>query len=489
MAIQWADDFSRYGTGPESVTAMLDGLPYAIIGTSGNGGVVVDPDPSAGGGQRAFRIGYNGNDWPNDFRIALPTVVSTKLGGCFRAWVSSLPGYLAARPALFGTQRADGGYLAYMRVELNGAIQIVGRVSNALTVVADSVNPIVSPNSWNHYEFIHNKAAGTVQLYVNGILRLTANGLDTADNIVLVNFAFRNGATIGPTTYIKDLVLWDGTGSFNNDVAGTVVVGRLRPNEDVSLGDWTNPFTSAPAFASLRNTIPYNAATVASNVATEQTFQVGGVFYRFTTGSVNAGTPDGSSANPWLLRYASTPSTENAETLRKAIDANGVAGTDYSSALTAHPTLRSGYRVSQQTFVFPKDGTSTVFTFSTVNNLTWLNTGNMLVGPGTVQDGSYLSAGIPPSAGMRVRFDDLPDDVTSVRALIMVSRHKKSDGGDANIQTALSPNNTDWDTGADRPITTAFQYDFDVSETSPVTTTYWTPVEVNSVIGRVTRTV
>lgn len=489
MAIQWADDFSRYGTGSASVTAMLDGLPYAIIGSGGNPGVTTDPDPEASGAQRAFRIGFDGNSWPTDFRIALPTVVSTKLGGCFRAWLSRLPAMPSERPALFGTQRSNGDYLAYMRIELNGSIQIVGRVSNALTVVADSVNPIVSPNSWNHYEFIHDKAAGTIGLYVNGILRLSATGLDTADNITLVNFSYRNGATIGPITYIKDLVLWDGTGSFNNDVAGTVVVGRLQPNEDVSIGDWTNPFTSAAAFASLRNIIPYNAATVASNVATGQTFQVGGVYYRYTTGSVDTGTPNGSSANPWLLRYASSPSTENAETLRKAIDGNGVAGTDYSSALTAHPTIRSGYRASQQVFVFPKDGVSTVFTFSTVNNLTWLNTGNMLIGPGTVQDGSYLSAGLPPSAGVRVRFDDLPDDVTSVRALIMVSRHKKSDGGDANIQTALSPNDIDWDTGADRPITTAFQYDFDVSETSPVSTTYWTPVEVNNLIGRVTRTV
>jgi hypothetical protein len=89
---------------------------------------------------------------------------------------------------------------------------------------------------------------------------------------------------------------------------------------------------------------------------------------------------------------------------------------------------------------------------------------------------------------MRFEMENLPPDITSVRALISVTRHRKIDGGDGNVQTALSPNGTNWDNGADRPITTAFQYDFDVSEVSPVTSSPWTPVEVDSLKLRINRT-
>jgi len=56
--------------------------------------------------------------------------------------------------------------------------------------------------------------------------------------------------------------------------------------------------------------------------------------YQFTTGSVNAGTPAGTVANPWLVKIGATP-TESFLNLFNAINASGVAGTDYSTAKTA----------------------------------------------------------------------------------------------------------------------------------------------------------
>lgn len=365
MAIQWADDFTRYGTGSVSRSNMLDGLPYAVLGDDGVGtrNVVNDPD---GEGGLAYRIGQNGPLWESDFRTALPSPVSGTVGTCFRAWFSSLPALSQNRPVFVGYQLVSGAYLVYARLEQNGSIQIFRRTSAAsstMVLATDSVTPLVSPSSWNHFEFIHNVATGEGSLYINGIERVTWTGVPIdAGNIALVNFSCRSAFNGDSTMYVKDYVIWDGTGSVNNSVMGTVLVGRLSPNADIALGDWT-------------------------------------------------------------------PST-------------GVTGWD-------------------------------------------------LLAKTTPDDSTYLSAADTPmpSADMRFEMSDLPPDVTSIRGLISVTRHRKVDGGDGNLQTALSPNGTDWDSGADRPITTSFQYDFDVSELSPATSAAWTPIEVDDLELRVDRTV
>lgn len=62
------------------------------------------------------------------------------------------------------------------------------------------------------------------------------------------------------------------------------------------------------------------------------------VYYKFTNGSVNAGTPAGTAANPWLVNIGVT-AIDAFTNLASAINGNGIAGTDYSSALTAHTTV------------------------------------------------------------------------------------------------------------------------------------------------------
>jgi len=357
MSMQWADDFSRYGTGVSSRTAMLAGLPYAAIGNTNNGQVVADPDANESG--RAFKVGANGNNWQRDFRIALPTVVTGTIGVLSRVWLDILPGTESQRPAVMGIQRSNGDYLLYALVELNGSIRVIGRQANALVQVADSVNPIIAPSSWNHWEMVHDKVAGEGSLYINGVQRLTWTGIDTEDNIELVNFSFRNSATLGPNMFLKDLVIWDGLGTQNNDVMGTVIVRRLEPSGDNTLGGWT-----------------------------------------------------------------------------------------------------------------PSTGT----------------TGFNLLAKDAPNDATYMSADDTPPAPMAFEMQDLPPDVTSVRGLISVARMRKIDGGDATVQNALSPNGVDWDNGADRPITSAFSYYFDVSEVDPAAIGPWSPAAVDDALLRIDRT-
>lgn len=362
MAIQWADDFSRYGTGNASRTAMLDGLPYSNVVASGGYWVQPDPDPLIIGG-RAFEHGNGGTSWWTHFRVALPTVISGVARAALRFWPTELPTSAARRMSPIGWQNVSGDVLAMLVIEQNGAISVSGRVTGSLTEIANTVNPVLSPSAWTHLEMEYDRANGTGKVFVDGVERLSFSGVDTdTGNVALFHSVGAIGNTVSDGSFIKDLVIADGTGSVNNGVIGTVVVGRLKPNADIALGDWT-------------------------------------------------------------------PST-------------GSTGWD-------------------------------------------------LLSKNAVDDTTYLSAADTPmpSADMRFELENLPPDITSIRALISVTRQRKIDGGDGNVQTALSPNGTDWDNGADRPITTSFQYDFDVSELSPATSSPWTPLEVDNAELRIDRTV
>jgi hypothetical protein len=103
-------------------------------------------------------------------------------------------------------------------------------------------------------------------------------------------------------------------------------------------------------------------------------------------------------------------------------------------------------------------------------------------------DTTFITAEDPPPSPSTFSLTNLPDDVTSIRGLIPISRSRKTDGGDANLQVSISPDGTNWDVGGDKPLTTAYTYRWDVSTLSPATTAPWTPVEVNNTTVRVDRT-
>lgn len=81
----------------------------------------------------------------------------------------------------------------------------------------------------------------------------------------------------------------------------------------------------------------------ASAVANNETVTIGTTVYKFTTGSVDAGTPLGTLANPWLVKWDASY-INSIGNLYKAINDSGVVG-DYSSATFPHPDVR-GYNWS-----------------------------------------------------------------------------------------------------------------------------------------------
>lgn len=107
-------------------------------------------------------------------------------------------------------------------------------------------------------------------------------------------------------------------------------------------------------------------------------------------------------------------------------------------------------------------------------------------------DAQYISAGDPPPGAYVASLTDLPDDVTSIAALMTLTRAAKVDGGDASLQVSLisDPEGVPATTnGADRPITVGQTYWTDIFETDPKTSVQWTPEAVNEVHLKLNRTV
>lgn len=78
----------------------------------------------------------------------------------------------------------------------------------------------------------------------------------------------------------------------------------------------------------------YALGTISGSPANGNVVRIGSVYYQFTNGSVDAGTPLGTLAFPWLVALG-TSDSEAWQNLADAIGNMGVPGTQYSTALTA----------------------------------------------------------------------------------------------------------------------------------------------------------
>lgn len=116
------------------------------------------------------------------------------------------------------------------------------------------------------------------------------------------------------------------------------------------------------------------------------------------------------------------------------------------------------------------------------------STGFDLIDESPPVDTGYVSADDAPPAAAEFSLEDLPPDVTSVRGLMMLGRMMKTDGGDAQVQMSMVSNGME-DNGADRPITPAFTYWYDISEEDPNTGDQWTPPAVDAASLKLNRTV
>lgn len=117
----------------------------------------------------------------------------------------------------------------------------------------------------------------------------------------------------------------------------------------------------------------YATGTLTGTAANNDVVVIGSVNYKFTNGSVDAGTPAGTGANPWLVALGAS-NTIALQNLYNAVNATGVAGTDYSTALTANTGAKaiskSSITVVARSTLIGALGNSTVTT-ETGASLSW----------------------------------------------------------------------------------------------------------------------
>lgn len=132
------------------------------------------------------------------------------------------------------------------------------------------------------------------------------------------------------TTFCGDGII--GTSIFSSpSMTSTARIGDVPEYLYIADGVTLWVYTyDGPAFGTL------NATDIDNNDVVE----IGGIYYKFTNGSVDTGTPAGSIANPWLVALGA--SLINAlDNLRVAINGDGIPGDQYSTDLEPHPTVIS----------------------------------------------------------------------------------------------------------------------------------------------------
>lgn len=219
--------------------------------------------------------------------------------------------------------------------------------------------------------------------------------------------------------------IYNSPGVFNGDafiVSGTVLyriqagdfaittIGTISTTDvgDVSMAA-TAPIGTVPAYLYIaeggvlwvytEDSAAIGHLEASGSIANNDTLVIDNVYYKWTTGSVDTGTPDGSSGTPWLVDLGATNS-EAITNMYNAINASGgTEGTDYTTGITAHPTVEATGATSTDLYVLARaEGTSgnSIATTETGANVAWAS--------------ATLTGGGSPS----LRQVSMPDDVGAI---------------------------------------------------------------------------
>lgn len=120
-----------------------------------------------------------------------------------------------------------------------------------------------------------------------------------------------------------------GTPSLRPSLAITGAIGPGTP-EMCYLADGTT------LWLYVQNGWALGVLTATAAIVNGDRVEINGIHYQWTNGSVNAGTPAGTNANPWLVALGTTNAIA-LDNLRGAINNDGVPGTTYSLLLAENP--------------------------------------------------------------------------------------------------------------------------------------------------------
>ncbi len=249
MSIEWMDDFQIYGTGATGRTNAGDGA-YAEVANV-NGGPIADPDPSAPAASRAWQSATSDT---TNFRKVLASGETT-VGVAMRLWPAGLPVSEgnAGRPIAF----ANGAntVLCYLLMMTTGGLKVINQSG---TVIGQTAGPVIVSGAWQHVEMkvLFDNAVGTIEVRVEGVEVINEVAVNTVGASTgpceQVRCDNSSGSTL--TYYVKDYIVWNGSGTANTDFLGSCAVADLTTLTDVSL-NWT-PSTGTTGWDLIDETPP-----------------------------------------------------------------------------------------------------------------------------------------------------------------------------------------------------------------------------------------
>lgn len=243
------DNFGIYGT----TTALLtQGVYVQQRGAE----LVTDPETGVG------LVLKGGTIYEDVVRFAFPAGAVTTCGAAYRGWSAALPENDEALNVAVKFAGAGNQKLIQVGVTSNGRVR--ARLQNATDTAVDynSAAPVVTANGWWHYEVKYSKTGTNTcdfEVRVEGQTVLQQTGVSCLDiQPAQCSIGTRiNLAWLPKAPYFKDFVIWDGSGSYNNDFLGSVLVTNLTPTADVAL-NWT-PSTGSGGYSILDNIPPNDA--------------------------------------------------------------------------------------------------------------------------------------------------------------------------------------------------------------------------------------
>lgn len=247
MSLVHADNFTIYGL---DESFMLNGIYANIQGMS----LSADPDGVSTGD--VVRItGQGQNNENQNFRFVLPSS-QNKVGVPQRIWLPALQS--GTNPCAVLVQFLDVSNSPMVTITTDPTGRIRAHAGDSQTsVILSSTNPVITANGWYHMETVVNNSANTVEVRIEGITVISGT-ISIASDIAIIAWGSRTSITsAGFLWYLKDLVVWNGSGSFNNDFLGSVLVTNLIPTSDVDL-NWT-PSTGSDGFSILDNIPPVDS--------------------------------------------------------------------------------------------------------------------------------------------------------------------------------------------------------------------------------------
>jgi len=242
MSVIWADNFQAYGDDEEALTA---GIYAEVDGTTWIT-LVNDPDPLAAAGSRCIRYsGSNVNTSNKLVRFAFPAGPTATMGASLRIYCPALPTSDDKAFEIFSWRNISNSVLLVLEILTTGALRI--RHEEGGTILGTSVIPVITADNWVHVETktLFSNTVGTTEVRVNGleVSGLTLTDVDTIrtgiDVAAQVAFVQRARVTSERQVYfIRDFILWNTSGSQNNDFMGTLSIVNLYPDADTDF-TWT----------------------------------------------------------------------------------------------------------------------------------------------------------------------------------------------------------------------------------------------------------